>query len=155
MTFALTPKQEAFAQAYVETGNASEAYRRAGYSTRQSSDAIHQNASKLLTKVLPRIEQLQLKHQKRHDITVDKLTEMAIKAYEEAQRVAPNSGQMQTSAMVKATEFLGRLHGHLVDKSEVKHVSGVEDLNDDELANLARAGRRGTAETASRPPRAN
>ena len=80
---------------------------------------------------------------------------MAMKAYDEAQRVAPNSGQMQTSAMVKATEFIGKLHGLLVDKSEVKHVSGVEDLNDDELANLARAGRGGAAETATRTTRAN
>ena len=153
----MTPKQEAFARAYVETGNASEAYRRAYDAGNMKPEAIKVKACELLKNgnVAVTVERLQLKHQKRHEITVDKLTEMAMKAYQEAQRVAPTSGQMQTSAMVKATEFIGRLHGLLVDKSEVKHVSGVEDLNDDELANLARAGRGGAAEAAPRPTRAN
>ena len=153
----MTPKQEAFARAYVETGNASEAYRRAYDAENMNDNTLKKRASELLQHgdVAGTIERMQAKHQKRHEITVEKLTQMAMKAYDEAQRVAPTSGQMQTSAMVKATEFIGKLHGLLVDKSEVKHVSGVEDLNDDELANLARAGRGGTAEAAPRPTRAN
>jgi phage terminase small subunit len=54
-------KQEAFAQHYVLTGNASEAYRKA-YNTRTKNDAtIYQSASKLLRdpKVSPRVEELQ------------------------------------------------------------------------------------------------
>ena len=153
----MTPKQEAFARAYVETGNASEAYRRAYDAENMNDNTLKKRASELLQHgdVAGTIERMQAKHQKRHEITVEKLTQMAMKAYDEAQRVAPTSGQMQTSAMVKATEFIGKLHGLLVDKSEVKHVSGVEDLNDDELANLARSGRGGTASETPRPSRAN
>jgi phage terminase small subunit len=153
----MTPKQEAFARAYVETGNASEAYRRAYSIKSMGQGAVKTEASKLLQHpdVALTIEQLKSKHQRKHDITVEKLTDMAMKAYDEAQRRSISSGQMQTSAMVKAAEFIGKLHGLLVDKSEVKHVSGVEDLNDDELANLARSGRGGAAEAAPRPPRAN
>jgi phage terminase small subunit len=69
----LTPKQEAFAKAYIETGNASEAYRRAGYSTKQSAKAINENASKLLTKVQPRVKELQTATAKRHEVTVDRI----------------------------------------------------------------------------------
>jgi len=56
-----SPKQEAFAQHYVLTGNASEAYRKA-YSTKTKNDAtVYQNASKLLrdAKVAPRVKELQ------------------------------------------------------------------------------------------------
>lgn len=153
----MTPKQEAFARAYVETGNASEAYRRSYDAQNMNENTVKKRASELLQHrdVAGTVKQIQGKAQKRTVITVEKLTAMAMKAYDEAQRVAPNSGQMQTSAMVKATEFIGKLHGLLVDKSEVKHVSGVEDLNDDELANLARSGRGGTASETPRPSRAN
>lgn len=153
----MTPKQEAFSRFYVETGNATEAYRQSYNAKKMSQHAIEVEASLLLQhpEVSLRVNQLKAKHQKRHEITVDKLTEMAMKAYREAQRIAPTSGQMQTSAMVKATEFIGKLHGLLVEKSEVKHVSGVEDLNDDELANLARSGRNGASQAPQGPSRAN
>lgn len=59
----LTPKQEAFALAYVETGNAAEAYRRA-YDvepTKQSNSWVYVEASQLLDnpKVALRVEALQ------------------------------------------------------------------------------------------------
>ena len=44
----LTPKQEAFAQAYVETGNASEAYRRSYDAANMRPEALHVEASRLL-----------------------------------------------------------------------------------------------------------
>lgn len=138
----MTPKQEAFARAYVETGNASEAYRRAYNAENMSPDAIKVNACKLLksANVALTVAKLKAVHQKRHEITIDRLTRMALKAYKEAQRVSPTSGQMQTASMVKSAEFLGKLHGLLVEKSEVKHVAGAEDMTDDELASLARSG---------------
>lgn len=58
----LTPKQEAFALAYVETGNAAEAYRRA-YDVRAATthNSIYVAASRLLgdPKILLRVEELQ------------------------------------------------------------------------------------------------
>lgn len=146
----MTPKQEAFARAYVETGNASEAYRRSYNAGNMSAAALKEEASKLLRHpdVSLTIEKLQGKHQKRHDITVDKLTEMAMEAYEASKIKGNATGQMQTAAMVKASEFLGKLHGLIVEKREIKNVRSAEDLDDSELADLAMAGRRGTAEAS-------
>lgn len=153
----MTPKQEAFARAYVETGNASEAYRRAYNAEKMKDEAIKVEASRLLDNpnVALTVEALKAKHQKRHDITVDKLTDMAMKAYDEAQRVAVSTGQMQTSAMVKATEFIGKLHGLVVEKREITHKEGVEDLTDDELADLARASSKRAAAPPVRQTRPN
>jgi phage terminase small subunit len=62
MTDTLTPKQEAFALAYVETGNAAEAYRRA-YDVKAGTQhsSIYVAASRLLDnpKVMLRVSELQ------------------------------------------------------------------------------------------------
>lgn len=123
----LTPKQEAFAKAYLETGNASEAYRQAYDSGKMKETTIWRNAHELLknTKVATRLSELQKVSAERHNITIDRLTEMTLKAYTEAQRIAPTTGQMQTSSMIKAAEFLGKLHGLVVDKSEVTGKDGT------------------------------
>lgn len=46
----LTPKQEAFCLAYLETGNASEAYRRAYAASNSSPKVVHNKASELLAR---------------------------------------------------------------------------------------------------------
>ena len=60
---ALTQKQEAFALAYFETGNASKAYRRSYNAENMSPNVIHNKASALMAKgdVRVRIEQLRAK----------------------------------------------------------------------------------------------
>lgn len=42
----MTPRQKAFADAYIATGNASEAARRAGYSSRTANRIGHENLTK-------------------------------------------------------------------------------------------------------------
>jgi len=108
----LTQKQEAFAQAYIETGNASEAYRRAYKAGHMASNAIHVNASKLMSnaKVALRVEQLQQKAAKRHEVTVDMLTEKLWNAEKLAHSVE------NPSAAVSAVMGVGKLHGLIVDK---------------------------------------
>jgi phage terminase small subunit len=71
----LTPKQEAFALAYVETGNATEAYRRAGYSPNMSDKTATEAASRLLknSNVIARVDELRQKVAERHNVTVDKI----------------------------------------------------------------------------------
>lgn len=71
----LTVKQEAFAKAYIETGNASEAYRRSYNAKNYSENALAVQASKMLKhpKVVLRIAELQAAHQKRHELTVDRV----------------------------------------------------------------------------------
>lgn len=71
----LTPKQEAFVRAYIETGNASEAYRRAYDASRMKDSTVHVKASELLAdgKITVRLNEIQAIHQKRHEVTVDRI----------------------------------------------------------------------------------
>ena len=116
----LTPKQEAFAQAYLETGNASEAYRRAYDADAMKETSVHVNACKLLknAKVALRLDQLQQRAQKRHDINIDTITEM-LKADRELARK-----NAQSSAAVNAVMGMAKLHGLLVDKQEQTGANG-------------------------------
>ena len=69
---ALTPKQEAFAQAYVETGNASEAYRRAYDASKSKPSSVNVNGCKLLSdaKISQRIAALRQAILERHEFTI-------------------------------------------------------------------------------------
>lgn len=71
----LTIKQNTFAMAYIETGNASEAYRRSYDAGDMSPHSIEVEASRLLQnpEVTLRVEELQAEHRKRHDITIDRI----------------------------------------------------------------------------------
>lgn len=138
----MTPKQEAFARAYVETGNASEAYRQCYNAEKMSEPVVWNEASKLLQhrEVSVRVKQLQEAAAKRSAITVEHLTDLLKRAMEKAEAEPKGA-----SAMVSAVMGLGKLHGLITEKREVKHFSSVEDIDEDELANIARSGRRGTA----------
>ncbi|WP_065218099.1 MULTISPECIES: terminase small subunit [Butyricimonas] len=71
----LTPKQEAFCNYYMETGNASEAYRRAFCCKKMSEKTIWEKASVLLSKgkVRTRVRELQDEQRSKSDITKDKI----------------------------------------------------------------------------------
>lgn len=70
----LTPKQDAFCRFYIETGNASEAYRRAYDAKAMKSTAIQSNAKNLLRKtpIARRVDELRAGLNKRHEVTVDR-----------------------------------------------------------------------------------
>lgn len=115
-TRSLTAKQEAFAQKYVETGVASEAYRFAYDADGMKDEAIWVNASKLLkhAKVALRIAELRESHQERHDMSIDRLTDMAMRAY----NLAMKEGVDSPAAAVSAVMGIAKLHGLVVDKSQ-------------------------------------
>ena len=73
MSRALTPKQERFCLAYVETGNASEAYRRAYRTENMKALTVNDGASKLLNnpRIAHRVKELQRQAQKRTEVTID------------------------------------------------------------------------------------
>lgn len=105
---ALTPKQEKFCQVYLETGNASEAYRQAyNVSAKAKASTINRSAHEVLEhpKVSARIEELRLETLRRHEVTVDTL----ISELEEARRVGKDRGQ--AAAMVQATMSKAKLLG--------------------------------------------
>jgi phage terminase small subunit len=122
----LTPKQEAFAQAYIETGNATEAYRRAFGDKKWAEGALHVQASKLLSKpkVRLRVDALQAMHAKRHNLTVDDLVD----ELEEARSLAKEIGQ--ASAAVGATMGKAKLLGLVIDKTEQTGKDGGPIIHD-------------------------
>ena len=146
----LTLKQEAFCRSYIETGNASEAYRRAYNAKQMSSAAIEVEASRLLAnpKVALRVTGLQETHQRRHEITLDSLTEM-LKADRELARQ-----EGEANAAINAVLALAKLHGLIVDKKNVainadhKHHHTAEPLSEsaDWLAKLLGSGADSEAE---------
>ena len=118
----LTIKQERFCMVYVETGNASEAYRQAYNAENMKEASINVNASKLLTdaKIALRIKELKLGHTKRHELTIDDL----VKQLEEARQVALALENPQCSAAISATMGTAKLLGLVVDKNETTGANG-------------------------------
>lgn len=110
MTTRLTIKQEAFCQAYIETGNASEAYRRAYGAKNQKPETVNPNAFNLTqnTKILARLAELKAEHAKRHNLTVDDL----LIELEEARQIALKASTPQVSATVAGTMGKARLLGY-------------------------------------------
>ncbi|EPU1130239.1 TPA: terminase small subunit [Klebsiella oxytoca] len=115
----LTPKQEAFCQAYIETGNASEAYRTAYAADKMKPEAVHVQAFKLQDnpKIALRIKELQGEIKQRHNVTVDSL----LAELEEARKAALAAETPQSSAAVAATMGKAKLVG--LDKQIVDHTS--------------------------------
>lgn len=69
----LTVKQENFCNYYIETGNATEAYRRAYTCDKMKDETVNRSAVELLNhpKITARVKKLQSALQKRSDITKD------------------------------------------------------------------------------------
>ena len=120
---ALTVKQEAFCLAYMETGNASEAYRRAYNAENMKAEGIAVNACKLLasTNVALRVTELKEAAVKRNEITIDDL----ITELEEARQVALGAMIPQSSASVAATMGKAKILGFLTDKVEATGKDGA------------------------------
>lgn len=118
----LTPKQEAFALAYVETGNASEAYRRSYNAEKMKPSVIAVKASELLAhgNVAVRVAELQAAHVERHEITVDDI----LRELEEARALAAGGEKPQPAAMVAASMGKAKLLGMLTDKAELTGPGG-------------------------------
>lgn len=109
-----TDKMELFCLAYVETGNASEAYRRS-YNTANMADKTAQREGYNLLQnplVQARIEELRIKVMERHEITVD----MLLAELEEARLLGKETGK--ASAMVTASMGKAKLLG--LDKQIVE-----------------------------------
>lgn len=118
----LTPKQESFAQKYVELGNASEAYRQSYNAKKATDKTINEAASRLLadSKVSARVKELQSAALKRHELTVDDI----IAELQEARDLAMQMNNPQVSAMVAASMGKAKILGFIKDKAEVTGANG-------------------------------
>lgn len=123
----LTPKQELFAQTYVKTGNASEAYRTAYDTSKTKPDVINVKASELLAsgKVLVRVKELQNKLEKKHDISKDKIiTRLQEIIYKQGEL---GVDKIDLPAMNKAIDTLNKMQGYYAPE-KVEH-SGELTIN--------------------------
>lgn len=131
MSSNLTPKQEKFCQLYVETGNASEAYRGSYDASKMKPDSVNRKAKELLdnVKIAARLKQIRERHVKRHEVTVDSL----VGELEEARLLALELAQ--PSAAVSASMGKAKIYGldrqvieqvttHKLDKSLAERLSG-------------------------------
>ncbi|RWI22866.1 MAG: terminase small subunit [Mesorhizobium sp.] len=137
MADSLTAKQEAFAVAWVELGNGSEAYRRThdvGADTKP--ETIWSEASRLLAspKVAARIKELQEEARDLMMISVGTLTDKLEQA-----RLHAMKDEKGASAAVSATMGMAKLHGLLVDKAELTGKDGKDLMPDHSPRKLAKA----------------
>lgn len=111
---ALTAKQEAFCLAYVESGNATEAYRSAGYSPGSSDKTTNEAASRLLknSKVSARIAAIRAPAADAARMTL----EGHLKRLQHLSQIAERRGQM--NAAITAEIARGKASGVHVEKTE-------------------------------------
>ena len=133
----LTIKQERFCMVYVETGNASEAYRQAYNCENMKEATINRNAKMMIddNKISTRIKELKSGHVKRHELTIDDL----VKQLEEARQVALALENPQCSAAISATMGTAKLLGLVVDKTDIK-LTNAKELTNEQLAAIASSG---------------
>lgn len=125
----VTEQQEKFAQAFVETGNASESYRRSYSTGNMAVNTIAKRASELLDNgaVAGRIKSLRESHTKRHAITVDTLLDKLNKVY----TVALAAETPQSSAAVQAVMGQAKLLGLDKQLIELSGEVGIRKTLDD------------------------
>ncbi|HYH63355.1 MAG TPA: terminase small subunit [Urbifossiella sp.] len=94
----LTPKQEAFCLRYIETGNASEAYRLSYDAADMKPETVNRKAKELLDngKIAARVTALQERLLKRHDTSVDRiLKEYARLAFLDIRKAFDDDGNLK------------------------------------------------------------
>lgn len=121
----MTPKQEHFARLYVETGNASEAYRQAYNAENMKPETVTNEAYKLLQSpdISAMVDDLKAEARQRHRVTVDDL----LHELEQARAAALAAPTPQSSAAVSATMGKAKMLGLLVDKAEIKAEAEIQE----------------------------
>ena len=135
----MTPKQEQFARLYVETGNASEAYRQAYNTDNMKPETVTNEAYKLLQDpdISAMVDDLKAEARQRHAVTVDDL----LSELEQARAAALAAPTPQSSAAVSATMGKAKMLGLLVDKAEIstKQEKYTPPLTDDEMQQVIKS----------------
>lgn len=129
----LTPKQKAFADYYIETGNATEAAIKAGYSKKTARVIGQENLTKpaIKTYIDEKMEQLADKRIAKAEEVLEYLTRVIRGEETEQVVVTENIGDFMSEARVvnkelsakdriKAAELLGKRYRLFVDKIEQK-----------------------------------
>lgn len=112
----LTQKQENFCLAYIETGNASEAYRKAYNAAKTSEKSVWESASKMLDnpKVISRLEALREQAASRAILTLERHLEELATLRDEAR------AEGRYSAAIAAEIARGKAAGLYVEQSRTE-----------------------------------
>ncbi len=124
----LTERQKRFIDYYIETGNASEAARLAGYKGKNLNNIGSENLAKLGKYIKIKLEQKSLERIASQDEVLEYLTRV-MRGKEKDQFGLDASLQDRT----KCAELLGKRYGAFVEKKEVRgpvSIKFVEDLDD-------------------------
>jgi len=120
----LTLKQENFVLAYIETGNASEAYRRAYDAQNMKAESIVVSASKLMAKpnIALRVAELKAEAKERCLVTVEALTERLLRIAQKAEDLEEAAGFSVSRA---AAMDVAKLNGLVIDKAQNENKNEV------------------------------
>ena len=131
----LTPKQHKFCLKYVESGNASLAYREVYDCSGSKPSTVSRKAKELLDngKITATINELSNMHQQRHQITIDSFSNQLNEDRDFALQ------NRHSAATVSATMGKARLFGLLRDRSEIMNLHSV--MIDENTETLAERGR--------------
>lgn len=123
----LTVKQMKFAQKYIEIGIATEAYRQSYNAENMTNETIKVEACRLLQipHVALTVIELQESHAKRHNVTIDSITD----ELDEARVLA--MVEVMPSAAISASMGKAKIHGLIVDKKDVKASVSMENILDE------------------------
>ena len=135
----LTEKQKRFADYYIETLNAAESARRAGYSEKTADRIGHENLNK--PEIKKYVEERMKQHETNRIATQEEvlqlLTQMARGEIKEEFAIGTGMGEQkitkkQVSAKdrIKAAELLGKRYAMWTDKQQVEGVMPVTIVND-------------------------
>lgn len=142
----LTPKQKAFADYYIETGNATEAARKAGYKGKNLNRIASENLSKLDIKnyIAEKMKELEDQRIAKADEVLKYLTRVIRGEETEQVVVTENIGDFMSEARVinkelsakdkiKAAELLGKRYRLFVDKVDTNINASIVFEGEDEL----------------------
>ena len=144
----MTLKQTAFASEYLRNGRNAKLAFQTIYAKTGSGKSSEQQACRLLKhpKIAAVIAEADAKIRAALDkqaielgITKERLSrELASMAFAPELRAGQDGDgkRIRPQDKLKALDLLARLHGHIVEKREVKRISGFADLSDEELKAL-------------------
>lgn len=135
----LTPKQQAFADYYIETGNATEAARKAGYKGNNLNRVASENLTKLVIKnyIEERMAQKDNERVASQDEILEFLTKVMRGELTEQIPVGKGEGYFElddkdtyVKDRVKAAELLGKRYVMWTDRQQVEGNVGVTIVDD-------------------------
>nr|DAZ27998.1 MAG TPA: Terminase small subunit [Caudoviricetes sp.] len=121
----LTEKQKRFIDYYIETANATESARRAGYSEKTAKNIGAENLTKLNFFIQEKLEEKENNRIASQDEVLEYLTKV-MRGEEKDQFGLDASLQDRT----KCAELLGKRYGTFIEKKEVREKCTVELVDD-------------------------